>query len=223
MKCPHCLESFFPAFTETWLRWQDGNGPIITAEQRIWKYKATVCPACNRLAVFVLLVHHTDPTVVLRELMVWPKGMARSPLPKEVPEEFAEDYREACNTLADSSKASAALSRRCLQRLLREKAGVKKADLYDEIEEVIGKSALPSDLTEALHHVRVIGNFAAHPEKSKRTGEIVEVEPGEAEWTLDVLESLFDFYFVRPAKLAERKAALNAKLTDAGKKPLKGP
>jgi hypothetical protein len=46
------------------------------------------------------------------------------------------------------------------------------------------------------------------------------VEPGEAEWNLDVLESLFDFYFVQPALHAKRKAALNPKLKEAGKPEL---
>jgi len=68
--------------------------------------------------------------------------------------------------------------------------------------------------------VRLIGNFAAHPVKSQKSGEILDVEPGEAEWTLDVLEELFDFYFVQPAKLQAKRAALNAKLVEAGKKPL---
>jgi hypothetical protein len=48
------------------------------------------------------------------------------------------------------------------------------------------------------------------------TGAIVDVEPGEAEWTLDVVESLFDFYFVRPAKLAARKAEINKKTHRGG-------
>ncbi|MGA9972020.1 MAG: hypothetical protein WA757_14400 [Candidatus Acidiferrales bacterium] len=65
-----------------------------------------------------------------------------------------------------------------------------------------------------------IGNFAAHPIKSKQTGEIVAVEPGEAEWNLDVLESLFDFYF-QPAILKEKKDALNKRLAEAGKPPLR--
>lgn len=65
--------------------------------------------------------------------------------------------------------------------------------------------------------MRNIGNFAAHEIKSKITGAIVEVETGEAEWNLDVLESLFDFYFVEPSKAAVRKAALNKKLREAGK------
>jgi hypothetical protein len=41
------------------------------------------------------------------------------------------------------------------------------------------------------------------------------VEPGEAEWTLDVLEILFDFYFVQPARLKAKRDALNKKLAEA--------
>jgi hypothetical protein len=48
----------------------------------------------------------------------------------------------------------------------------------------------------------------------------VEVEAGEAEWNLDVLESLFDFYFVEPTKAAIRRAELNRKLKEAGKPEL---
>jgi hypothetical protein len=47
-------------------------------------------------------------------------------LPSEVPPEFANDYKEACLIIANSPKASAALSRRCLQNILREKAGTTK-------------------------------------------------------------------------------------------------
>jgi hypothetical protein len=54
------------------------------------------------------------------------------------------------------------------------------------------------------------------------TGEIIDVEPGEAEWLLNVLEGLFDHYFVQPAILAAKKDALNKKLADAGKPPMKG-
>ncbi len=41
---------------------------------------------------------------------------------------------------------------------------------------------------------------------------ISEVEPREAERNLDVLESLFDYYFVRPAMLQKKRDALNANL-----------
>jgi hypothetical protein len=147
--------------------------------------------------------------------------MSRTPLGSEVPSEFAEDYKEACMVLPDSPKASAALSRRCLQHLLREKSRVKPGNLADEIQQVIDSGKLPSHLAESLDAIRNIGNFAAHPIKSKSTGEILEVEPGEAEWNLDVLESLFDFYFTQPAQLKAKRDALNAKLKEAGKPGMK--
>ncbi|MEI7611709.1 MAG: DUF4145 domain-containing protein [Betaproteobacteria bacterium] len=153
--------------------------------------------------------------------IVRPRVANRPAPPKEVPEEFAADYREASLVLADSPKSSAALSRRCLQHILREKAGVKKADLAKEIDEVISSGKLPSHLSEAIDGIRNIGNFAAHPIKATASGEVLPVEPGEAEWTLDVLEGLFDFYFVQPALLTARRAALTAKLASAGKPPVK--
>ncbi len=68
--------------------------------------------------------------------------------------------------------------------------------------------------------IREIGNFAAHPTKNTNTGEIVEVEVGEAEWLLETLEGLFDHYFVLPELNKKRIADLNVKLEAAGKQPL---
>lgn len=157
-------------------------------------------------------------------MLVYPKAVARKPLPPGIiPPDIEEDYKEACLVLADSPKASAALSRRCLQTILRTFAGVKPQDLSKEIDEVLASKQLPSYLASDVDAVRNYGNFAAHPIKSTSTGEIVGVEPGEAEWQLDVLEGLFDFYFVGPAEAKKKREALNAKLADAGKPPIKTP
>jgi len=82
---------------------------------------------------------------------------------------------------------------------------MKKGDLASEIQQVLDQRSLPSYLMESLDAVRIIGNFAAHPIKSQATGEILDVEQGEAEWNLDVLESLFDYFFVQPVALQRRK------------------
>lgn len=156
-----------------------------------------------------------------RSWLVWPKGVSRAPVPAEVPPAIVEDYKEACLVLSDSAKASAALSRRCLQNLLRQAAGVKPGDLSGEIQQVLDSNKLPTPIAENIDAVRNIGNFAAHPNKSKSTGEVVPVEPGESEWNLDVLESLFDFYFVQPARAKAKRDALNRKLADAGKPPVR--
>jgi hypothetical protein len=156
-----------------------------------------------------------------RYSLVHPRQQARAPISPEVPATYASDYVEACAVFADSAKASAALSRRCLQHLLRDIAKVKHQDLAREIDEILARKELPTYLAEAVDGVRNIGNFAAHPIKSASTGEIVDVEPGEAEWLLDVLEGLFDFYFVQPALLKAKRDALNKKLKDVGKPAMK--
>lgn len=140
-----------------------------------------------------------------------------------MPKPLQDIYNEACVVLADSAKASAALSRRCLQTILREHAKVKAQDLSKEIDEVLASKQLPEYLAADIDAVRNIGNFAAHPIKSTSSGEIVDVEPGEGEWNLNVLEGLFDFYFVGPAESKRKRTALDAKLADAKKPPMKTP
>ena len=123
--------------------------------------------------------------------------------------------------LPDSAKAAAALGRRCLQNILRDFVKVKAGNLADEIQQVVDSGKLPSDLSESIDAIRNYGNFAAHPMKSEHSGEILDVLPGEAEWTIEVLEELFDFYFVRPAQRKKKREALDQKLKDAGKPPMK--
>jgi len=196
-----------------------------------WMLERRTCPTCQRIvlnlkngdAIFAL--HGAQRVLqgmnVKSDILVRPKGVNRSPIPTEVPKKFADDYAQGCLVLPDSSKAAAALGRRCLQNLLREVARARPGNLADEIQDVIDSGKLPSDLSESIDAIRNIGNFAAHPMKSQHSGEILDVEPGEAEWTLDVIEGLFDFYFVRPTILQKKKDALNQKLKDAGKPPMK--
>ncbi|HSC89609.1 MAG TPA: DUF4145 domain-containing protein [Polyangiaceae bacterium] len=161
------------------------------------------CPSCSRL-VLRLMRRNGEQS------LIFPRGHGRPPLADSVPAAFASDYNEAVLVLADSPKASAALSRRCLQHVLREKAGVKHGTLASEIDAVI--DSLPAYIADSLHSVRHIGNLAAHPTKEHASGEIVDVEPGEAEWLLEALESLFDHYFVKPAEAEARRNALKQKL-----------
>lgn len=221
MKCPHCLTDYHANAT-VHLMGEDADGE--------WGIIQRKCSACKRYIFHVaegpirIYQKHGGDEVVnhLRQVyLVRPKAGNRPPPSLDVPTEFADDYKEACLVLPDSAKASAALSRRCLQHLLRETAKVKSGNLVDEIQEVIDAGKLPSHIVESIDAIRQIGNFAAHPTKSKASGEVLPVEPGEAEWNLDVLEALFDFYFVQPAVIKKKRDALNEKLGQAGKKPMK--
>ena len=59
--------------------------------------------------------------------------------PDYVPKPIRDDYLEACLIRDLSPKASATLSRRCLQGMIRDFWGIKKTRLVDEIEAVKDK------------------------------------------------------------------------------------
>ncbi|NTH50944.1 DUF4145 domain-containing protein [Agrobacterium rhizogenes] len=156
--------------------------------------------------------------------LIDPTTATRGPVPKEVPNLIAADYVEACNVLPISPKASAALSRRCLQAILRAHGYIAK-DLAKEIDLLLNETdtskAIPSSLRTMIDAIRNFGNFSAHPITDVTTLQIIDVEPEEAEWCLEVLEECFEHFYVRPAHAAARKAALDAKLAQAGKPPSK--
>src|SRR5713101_6516802 len=117
MKCPHCLVEFHDL--QTW--WSVYFG--VDAEGQ-WLVSRRTCPACSRFVLYLENGAGIQPASAqgtqslrlpntTRTLMVWPKGVSRAPVPPEVPMGIVEDYKEACLVLADSPKASAALSRRC--------------------------------------------------------------------------------------------------------------
>jgi hypothetical protein len=137
-----------------------------------------------------------------------------------VPESIRADYQEAAEVLSFSPKASAALSRRCLQAALS-KLGFDGRDLSAQIDKAMKET--PSYLAGQLDSVRNVGNFAAHPQKALNTGEILDVEPEEAAWNLDVLDLVFDFGFVQPEIVKRKTAELNEKLKAAGKPEMKQP
>lgn len=217
MKCPHCHKEFHPKIETTALGREGKNHQW----HYLWFVHKLTCPACFMPIVFVEYQQDYGGTKYDgKNFMVFPRGANRPPAPPEVPNEIAENFNEACLVFDDSPQASAALSRRCLQHLLSER-GVSKSNNLDKAIDDALSTKPPSHIAENLDAIRNIGNFAAHPQKSKNSGEILPVEPHEAEWNLDVLEMLFDFYYVQPAKSAARREALNKKLEEVGKNPIK--
>lgn len=218
MKCPHCGVEIHAGFETTKVgihaigREEPGGAYLHFAVDSMQ------CPSCER-PILRLEGAWANGTVRHKSL-IYPRQAMRAAAPEEVPAEIAEDFNEAAVVLGDSAKASAALSRRCLQAVLRDK-GFPQHDLARQIDAVLAAKVLPSSLAENVDAIRNTGNFAAHPMKNTNSGQILPVEPHEAEWNLEVLEGLFDFVYVAPARDAARKAAFNAKLAAAGKPPMK--
>jgi hypothetical protein len=166
MKCLHCNIAIHDNIKAATLTQEDEyplpNGAI--SPSGTWREFFQRCPECGELMIW-LERSSSDLNGRVARFRVYPQGNSR-PIPAEVTKPYREDFHEACLVLMASPKASAALSRRCMQAILKDKAGAKKKDLFDQIEEVIASNTLPTHIVDELHAVRSIGNFAAHPRQS---------------------------------------------------------
>lgn len=220
-------------YAANWVCPYCGHGQVLTekthrsAWQRIWndrsKYgvigffldtKICVNPKCNNLCVdfFLTGAKQRDGSSVagdcIQAFSLMPESSAK-PLPPYIPEPIAENYRQACRIRDLSPNASATLARRCLQGMIRNFCGFEKPTLFKEIEElkkqVDGGNApqgVAADVVDHIHAVREKGNIGAHMK-----GDIdlmVDVEPDEAQILIELLELLFDEWYVARAKREER-------------------
>lgn len=116
------------------------------------------------------------------------------PLPGYIPKPIIDDYYEACAIRELSPKASATLSRRCLQGIIRDFWGISKSRLIDEIEGI--KEKVDPLTWEAIDSIRKIGNIGAHMEKDINI--VIDVEPEEATLLIELIETLInDWYITR--------------------------
>ncbi len=211
MKCPNCGVNFHD-------NWQRGVFAHAN-RQTEWNYETARCPSCRKLTI---KIDEDDSNFPAR--MVVPVASARGPISTFVPNNIAKDYVEACNVLPISPKASAALSRRCLQNILND-FGYTAKDLAKQIDAILNETdarkSLPLSLYQTVDAIRNFGNFSAHPIDEKTTLQVIEIDPEEAEWCLEILEEMFEHFYERPAMAAAKKAALDAKLAAAGKPPSK--
>jgi hypothetical protein len=247
MRCPHCaahvLERWQPLFTHT-----DAVGsalPHSTAaipnaisdgeeEQELEIVVSWMeCPnwECRKI---ILVVEETfkdaedssadeDGVVSSDSWFAYPKRTSDRAVDPSVPLKMASDYREASAILNDSPKASAAIARRILADILEEFGGYKQFQLSKRIEGFADDAKHPSTLRENAKYLVQLGDFAAHTQKDQTTEQIVDVEPGEAEWTLDVIDGMFDYFIVGPARDRARRAAVDEKLRATGRKPIRPP
>jgi hypothetical protein len=126
--------------------------------------------------------------------------------PSYVPEPITGDYREACFIRDLSPKASATLSRRCLQGMIRHFWNIKKTRLVDEIEALSDK--VDPMTWAAIDAVRTIGNIGAHMEKDIDV--IVDVDPGEAQLLISLIETLIQDWYITKHEREKRLAGIAA-------------
>ena len=221
MQCPHCDIAF--SEKEAWEHFL-----VDSTSDRYWEWSCyvTECPECEELVIHVEMTHKGKSFLTAvgdpkrRRRLVYPLSAPPRSAAMGVPEHLKADYQEAYQVLPVSPKASAALSRRVLQSILVEQGYVGR-DLSKQIDAVLKdakpENALPPGIQGTVDAIRNFGNFSAHPITDVTSLQIIDVEPEEAEWCLQIVERLFVHYYVRPAEDQRMLDDLNEKLSLAGK------
>lgn len=162
----------------------------------------------------------------LQSWQLMPESTAQ-PQPEYIPAPRREDYYEACRIRELSAKASATLARRCLQGMIRDFCDIAKGTLDAEIKELrerVNAGKAPAGVTyesvDAIDHVRSVGNIGAHMQKDIDL--IIEVEPGEAQALIGLVEMLFSEWYVARHQRQQKLAAIAAIAADKKAKIAEG-
>lgn len=158
-----------------------------------------VCPnpECRKFTLTAALFEskdgprHEEFVKKVEEWNLVPNSKAKT-FPAYIPQPILDDYREACLIRDLSPKASATLSRRCLQGIIRDFWSAKPGRLVDEIDQI--KSSVDPLTWDAIDAVRKLGNIGAHMEKDINV--IVDVDPDEAELLIGLIETLLREWYV---------------------------
>lgn len=226
--CPHCNKP--QTVTESRFSFATASVglPDLAEGSLAFERTAVGCsnPECRKLTLKIRIGAdiaempgwNVNPKSILFSEQIIPRGQAR-PQPEYIPAPLREDYYEACLIRDLSPKASATLSRRCLQGMIRDFCKISKSRLIDEISALklavadgTADRAIAPETVEAIDHVRSLGNIGAHMEKDIDL--IVSVDPGEAQVMIDLIELLFEEWYgardvrtKRLAKIAEVRLA----------------
>jgi hypothetical protein len=132
-----------------------------------------------------------------------------------VPNTPNKSYGEACAIIESSPSASAIVSRRCLEQLLQT-LGHNDRSLSKQIISAkegpdftgVGLFSLFADT------IRRIGNLAAHPSDLESADHPFELEYEDAQWCLQILETLFDFFYEIPLDFEMRAAEFEGRVKE---------
>lgn len=128
--------------------------------------------------------------------MVYPSVFVMERAHEDMPNELLPDYLEAAAVYSTSPKASAALIRLLLQKLLIH-LGCKGKNINEDIGSLVAKG-LPAQVQMALDICRIVGNSAVHP------GEInVEDTPDVVTGLFSLINFIVEDQISRPKRLQE--------------------
>lgn len=214
-RCPHCGVAY-SAKKDSMEFWEDDCHEI---GDYVVQVNCVFCPQCHQPILtkkdgaIIEFNGYNGPGYAFKpeEELLYPKFPQVNEIDECVPEDLRKLYKESAEVLSVSPRSSAILSRYLLQKILHNELKIEKRNLEEEIKELENKKDIPSNFITLLQVLRKIANFGAHPKKSTNSGEIMDIEPGEAEVMLEIIEQLFDYVFIKPKKQAEFLKHINDK------------
>ena len=156
-----------------------------------------------------IINHYLKDSIKSWSLM--PDSRAK-PQPDYIPKSVIENYNEACKIADSSPRASAILSRRCLEAMIKDFCKVEgSGTLFEKIEKVRKKSIEIQEITEesigAIDHIRKQGNIAAHIQKP--TNLLIDnMSKEDSDLLIELLEMLFQEWYIASQKRKERLAKI---------------
>ncbi len=151
--------------------------------------------------------HCQEDSFWYKEKMVVPTDSVIEPAHSDMPAEIKGEYDEARAIFGRSPRASAALLRLAIQKLMP-LIGGKGGKINDDIKNLVA-TGLPVQVQQALDYCRVVGNNAVHP------GEIdLNDTPEVAISLFDMINFIVDDRISKPQKIAELYGKLPQKALD---------
>lgn len=208
MVCPYCGIGI----SAHWEEWYENCYPVPSEDDYDEGYNIVsgFCPDCRQLIIrlqhgegYMESKYGAELDEIDSEVLIYPKFSVNKQISTYVPKRYETLFQEAVQVNSISPRASATLSRYLLQNILHEELDIRKRNLADEINELEKMQSIPSTLIAMLQVFRKVANFGAHPKKSTNSKEIIDIEKGEADVMLELIEELFDYVFIKPKRQEE--------------------
>lgn len=231
MKCPVCAGHSPPKWTPFATEAPQGLAISLPGAKSILEEVKVEWMRCSNeeCQQLIIRLHEVRLTGQMAPFMQTDSWVARPrfgetdrPINALVPEPFRTDYAEAAAILGLSPRMSVVLSRRILADVLEKFADQKQFSLAARIDKFVADTNHPRQLRENLHHFREIADFGAHTQRDDQA-EVLDVGSAEAEWTLDLLDRLFDYFIVTPDRDQKMRDVMDERIKAAGRRPIEPP
>lgn len=167
-------------------------------EIKIW-----ICPNCKHEELEVSTIYGKDTDNDKASI-----GNIIVPLPEVVPHNARSAFKEACQIVDLSPKASATLSRKTLELMIIDFFDKKSGSLFEKIESLHKDGKIDEDIYNSMTGLRLTGNLGAH----ESTEKIIDIKPGEAQSMIELDRLLADEWYVA----REKRSKLLKRVQDTG-------